>query len=212
MLSTEKHRLLIDAGVANLVQLLDERAPDAVLLTHYHVDHVHGLFTMRWGYCDTAIPVYGPDDPEGCADLLKHPGIFDFTNTLQSMDHFSCCSMSVTPLSLNHSKPSLGYAIESGKTRLAWLCDTSGLPEETHRFLQHWQPTTTVLDCTFPPLDNPHQNHNDIFRAIDTQKKIGSGNCYLTHIGHELDCWLMENSGSLPDNVAIARDEMVIDL
>jgi ribonuclease BN (tRNA processing enzyme) len=32
-----------------------------VLLTHYHLDHVQGLFPLRWGV-GAPIPVYGPPD------------------------------------------------------------------------------------------------------------------------------------------------------
>jgi phosphoribosyl 1,2-cyclic phosphate phosphodiesterase len=36
------------------------------LLTHYHLDHVQGLFPLRWGV-GAPIPVYGPPDDAGCA-------------------------------------------------------------------------------------------------------------------------------------------------
>lgn len=29
------------------------------------------------------IPVYGPPDEAGCDDLFKHPGILDFSHTLE---------------------------------------------------------------------------------------------------------------------------------
>ncbi len=41
------------------------------------MDHVQGLFPLRWGVGDK-IPVYGPPDEQGCDDLFKHPGLLDF--------------------------------------------------------------------------------------------------------------------------------------
>ena len=212
MLATPGCRLLIDAGVGDLGGQIAGETLDAILLTHYHIDHVHGLFTMRWGLSDRPIPVLGPDDPAGCADLLDHPGIFDFSRPLSPFITTRLGDLTLIGLPLHHSKPSLGFAIECADARLAWLCDTGGLPPQTLTFLQSWQPTHIVLDCTFPPLDSPHPNHNDILRAIELHQQIGSGQCYLTHIGHELDLWLAAGSLSLPANVHLARDELVLEM
>ena len=64
---------LLDAGIPPDGRLACGQLP-AVLLTHYHMDHVQGLFPLRWGVGAT-IPVYGPPDEAGCNDLFKHPGI-----------------------------------------------------------------------------------------------------------------------------------------
>ncbi|MEX0633936.1 hypothetical protein M8494_25840 [Serratia ureilytica] len=42
------------------------------------MDHVQGLFPLRWG-CGNSILVYGPPDEQGCDDLFKHPGILGFS-------------------------------------------------------------------------------------------------------------------------------------
>ncbi len=61
-----------------------------MLLTHYHPDHVQGLFHLRWG-CGESIPVYGPKDPQGCADLYRHPGVLDFQVPLKPFKPQSPC-------------------------------------------------------------------------------------------------------------------------
>lgn len=205
-LTTSGIQVLIDAGIPDLGERFPRDTVDLIILSHYHIDHVYGLFPMRWGCTGKPIPVYGPDYPEGCADLLRHPGIFDFSRTFTAFDTKTFADLAITPLPLNHSKPSFGYALTSGESRLAWLSDTSGLPQTTRDFLLHYKPTVMVLDCTFPPLTMPHPNHNDINSAIALHRDIGPETTYLTHIGHELDLWFATSGFSLPQGLQLATD------
>lgn len=68
---------LIGCGIAGFGAAIFGGANSTFLLTHYHMDHVQGLFPLRWG-CGNSIPVYGPPDEQGCDDLFKHPGILAF--------------------------------------------------------------------------------------------------------------------------------------
>ncbi len=72
---------LLDAGRPDLMEHHPAGSFQQVLLTHYHLDHVQGLFPLRWGV-GASIPVYGPPDDAGCDDLLKHPGLLDFSHTV----------------------------------------------------------------------------------------------------------------------------------
>ncbi len=210
LISSAGHKLLIDAGVSDIRHRFPPHSLDRIVLSHFHIDHVCGLFPMRWGCSETLIPVHSPHDPDGCADLLKHHGIFDFSDCLKPFVPRTFDDLDITPLPLNHSKPSLGYAISSGESRLAWLCDTGGLPAETLLFLKTWQPSVMVLDCTFPPLTEPHPNHNDITAALSLSSEIRPGRTYLTHISHHLDIWLLTGHAQLPTNVIPARDGLAI--
>lgn len=198
--------LLIDAGPADIGERFTRDAIDFILLSHYHIDHVYGLFPLRWGRAAEPLPVYGPDNPEGCADLLKHPGVLDFSIVLHPFAVRRVGDLEITPLPLNHSTPSLGYALAVGASRLAWLCDTGGLPPETREFLKGWQPQLMVLDCTFPPLGKSHPNHNDIHTALALHGEIGPQRTCLTHIGHDLDRWLADSGFILPEGVQSAVD------
>lgn len=209
-ISTRNQTILIDAGHPDLAEIAPRASIDRVLLTHYHVDHVQGLFHIRWGCCTPKLPVHGPNDQNGCADLLKHPGILDFTETLFPFESRMFGDIEVTPLPLNHSKPTLGYAFETTTTRVGWLTDTSGLPSESIDFLVHWSPDIIVIDCSFPPLKEPHANHNDITAVLTLHRKIRPGKTFLTHISHQLDEWLMEHLSTLPDNVIVSRDRLIV--
>lgn len=209
---TDQQTVLIDAGIPYLGDICPAEQLDLILLSHYHIDHVMGLFPMRWGVRSSHIPVLGPDDPEGCADLLKHQGIFDFSRTLQPFETAKIADLEITTVALNHSRPSLGFCLATTDARLAWLADTCGIPEETCQFLQAFQPEVLVLDCSFPPLTEAHKSHNDITTALAIHREIQPYQTYLAHIDHSLDLWLRDNSDTLPEDIHVARDLMTISL
>lgn len=200
-------RLLVDAGIHNLGQLFEPGDFTAILLTHYHVDHVQGLFDLRWGVGDP-ISVLGPDDPQGCADLHQNPGILDFSIKTEGFKGFSLGELMVVPVSLVHSRLTLGYGIDDGTTKVAYITDTCGLSEEAERFLMDWRPDITILDCTFPPEQFP-VNHNSLDMVCEIVQTHHLENVHLTHISHELDAWLMAND--LPEGLTLARDGDVIE-
>ena len=199
----KNQRLLIDGGLTDLAERFQPKDLQAILLTHYHVDHVQGLFHLRWGLNDR-IPVYGPDDREGCADLLKHPGLLDFRPPSEAFKAFRLGDVQVTPLPLNHSKPTFGYLFECGRQRIAYLTDTVGLPQATADFLAPLTDLTLVIDCSHPPASAPPRNHNDLNMVLDIHRQLQSETTWLTHISHEMDRWLQLHS--LPDGVCVARD------
>ncbi|GAB4289936.1 MAG: phosphonate metabolism protein PhnP [Methylophaga sp.] len=210
-LMVEDEVTLIDAGDLHLAERFPAGSFARVLLTHYHMDHVQGLFPIRWGVGEH-IPVLGPVDEQGCDDLFKHPGILDFSNTLKAFDTVRFGRLKVTPLPLNHSKPCLGYAFEYQHRRLAYLTDTVGLPEQTERFLLEWAADAMVLDCSSPPKQHAPRNHNDVTLAIAIHEKLASKCTYLTHISHQLDHWLYQHADTLPAGIQVAKDGGLIDL
>lgn len=203
-------RILVDAGITDFAERFPPGSLSRILLTHYHMDHIQGLFPIRWG-CGAPVRVHGPDDPAGNADLLKHPGILDFSDTLEGFLPRKFGRLEVTPLPLRHSKPTLGYALGDHNRRIAWLTDTSGLPERTEDWISAWRPDVMVIDCTHAPQEIPPRNHNDLNTALRLYQHIRPGMMLLTHISHTLDQWLAEHPGVLPPGVRIATDGLVIE-
>ena len=203
LLELAELRILLDGGLTDLTERFAPGELSAILLTHYHVDHVQGLFHLRWGLNDK-IPVYGPDDRNGCADLLKHPGILDFRPPLTALVPFWLGELKITPLPLQHSKPTFGYLFEHGGRQIAYLTDTLGLPEETERFLQGFANLEMVIDCSQPPRPMPPRNHNDLNLVLAIHQRLQPTRTWLTHISHEMDTWLIDNE--LPHNLVAARD------
>lgn len=198
-------RLLLDAGLTDITERFPPGSLSAIALTHFHPDHVQGLFHLRWGR-GSSIPVYAPPDSEGCADLYKHPGLLEFRK-LAKFEPVTIGSLTVTPLPLIHSKVTFGYAIENAHgARFAYLTDTAGLPPRTEEFLRSWRPTGLALDCSHPPREQAPRNHNDWPLAHALIESIGPQRAWLTHISHELDCWRLENQPSLAASVSVAQD------
>ncbi|GAB2729490.1 MULTISPECIES: phosphonate metabolism protein PhnP [Halomonas] len=204
-------RYLLDAGRMDLAASCERERPAGVLLTHYHADHVQGLLHLRWGVGES-IPVYGPRDAEGCADLYKHPGILDFRPGLEPFQPLRLGAMEVIPVPLNHSKPTLGYCITDSMTRLAYLTDTVGLPDVTERFLRQWQPDVVILDATHPASHMAPRNHNNVTMALDILERLNPSQGWLTHLSHDVDAEALTTCLSLPANMSLAWDGLEIEL
>lgn len=198
-------RILLDAGLTDLTKRFAPGSLSAILVTHFHPDHVQGLFHLRWGK-GTRIPVYTPPDSEGCADLYKHHGMLDF-HKLAKFESFSVGNLSITPLPLIHSKVTFGYAIQNRQnSRFAYLTDTAGLPPQTETFLSQWHPDGMAIDCSYPPREELSRNHNDYHQSVAILRAVAPRHGWLTHISHDLDRWLMHASLELPTGISLARD------
>lgn len=204
-------RVLIDAGLTDLHTRFAPGSLTAIVLTHFHPDHVQGLFHLRWGV-GVPIPVYGPPDAEGCADLYKHPGLLRFER-LAKFEPRHIGTLTLTPVPLVHSKPTFGLALANRQgQRFAYLTDTVGLPPATAAFLRDWQPDALALDCSHPPQPAPPRGHNDWPQALADIAHVRPRRAWLTHISHDLDTWQLALQPPLPAGVHLARDGEIIDL
>lgn len=200
---------LLDAGMTDLMDRWQPGEFRQILLTHYHMDHTQGLFTLRWGV-GGKIPVYGPPDNAGCDDLFKHPGVLDFSRTVEPFVVFDLQGLQVTPLPLIHSKLTFGYLLESAHSRLAWLSDTAGLSEKTLKFLQANRPDVIVIDCSHEPRPQTPENHCDLNTVIALNEQLRCPRVVLTHISHQFDVWMMRNP--LPPGFEAGYDGLEIAL
>lgn len=212
LLETEQGAWLIDSGLMDLAQRFAPGTLQGVFQTHYHADHVQGLLHLRWGV-NMRLPVYGPDDPEGFADLFKHPGILDFSNPFSAFETRQMPGFTVTALPLIHSKMTYGYVFvsEQGKS-IAYLTDTVGLSVRVTEYLCLLKLDVMVIDCSHPPQETPRRNHNDLNLVFALQEKIQAKKVILTHISHDFDCWLMQFGSRLPSNYLVAQDGLSFEL
>lgn len=207
LLEVDGKRYLIDAGLMNIAEQFPVGSLDGIFITHFHPDHVQGLFQLRWGV-GSKIPVFCPPDSHGCADLYKNPGILDF-HLLKKFNSFELGYLKVTPLPLIHSKVNFGYLFEFEQQRIAYLTDTKGLPPKTQMYLEALQLDLLIIDTTYPP-DIDNSNHNNLNDSLLIQRQLGAKRTVFTHIGHDLDIWLNENVNQLPEKVVAGYDGLVI--
>ena len=197
---------LVDGGHMDLCQRFAPGTLSGILQTHYHADHAQGLLHLRWGV-NMRISVHGPVDETGFADLYRHPGILDFSQPFSAFETRRLGEkLQVTALPLVHSKPCFGYLFEEEDGKIAYLTDTVGLGDDTYAWLQKQSLDYCIVDCSHPPRETPPRNHNDLNTALKMCDGLAIGTLLLTHIGHEMDNWLMSNPDVLPDHVKVARD------
>ena len=202
-------RWLIDSGLTDLCERFPPHSLSGILQTHYHADHAQGLLHLRWGQ-GLIIPVHGPDDPEGLADLYKHPGVLDFSQPFTAFERRQLGELSVTALPLNHSKLTFGYLLEGGGRRIGYLTDTLGVPAASAEVLCQQPLDLLVLDCSTAPQPIAPRNHNDLTRALEVALQLQPSETVLTHIGHSFDAWLLEHPDALPAGVSLAVDGRVL--
>ena len=127
-------RIMVDAGIGALRQLrgtgLSADILDAILITHWHLDHFAGLpGLIRSGERLQPLPIFGPEPPSYvravlqvmCPAAIKH-----FTRVGQnSVLHFADLSVDSFPVS--HITPAVGWILAEdspGNRRLVISGDT----------------------------------------------------------------------------------------
>lgn len=222
----EKHgpdgttRILVDASPDLRMQLLDVRvgALDAVLLTHEHADHTHGiddlrpvalksgrrvpvymdgrthdLMHRRFGYCFAAPP--GSLYPPILDAMPLDPG-------RQVRIEGAGGAITALPFLQEHGDiSSLGFRFDS----LAYSSDLNDLPRESFdalRGLDVW-----VVDAL---RDRPHSSHFTVAEALAWIERMAPRRAVLTNLHVDLDYEALR--ARLPAHVEPAYDNMRIEL
>ncbi|MGX9521138.1 phosphonate metabolism protein PhnP [Vibrio mediterranei] len=208
-------KLLLDANAPDFLDRFPPGSIDKILLTHFHMDHVHSLFDLRWGK-GVLIPVHAPEDEQGCDDLYKYPGVLDFSQRSLPFQSFIWQGITVTPLPLNHSRPCVGYAFELNGHCIAYLTDTNGLPEATTQWLKQRTVDWIVTDCSFPPVECEHtrlsNNHNDIYQVQNIAEQCQPERIGLIHLGHNVLLWAKRHPQCFSDSFQLLHDGQEIPL
>jgi len=200
--------ILVDSGPDLRQQSLREKLQrvDAVLYTHTHADHVHGIDDLR-SFCQLQrqqIPLYG--NPDTMTTITSR---FDyaFLNAVGDWDlpilsvnpvsaPFQTCGVTITPVPVLHGRDII-YGYRIGK--MAYLTDVSDIPQASIEVLQGLD--ILLLDCL---RYKPHYTHINLEQSIAYATLIGARVTYLIHMTHELE--YCELSSKLPENVRVAYD------
>lgn len=190
---------------------------DAILLTHTHADHLHGLDDIRPFnfYQKQPIPLYstarfledvkvkfayifqGYKEGGGIPQVQMEP-IETAPFKLIACRDPELRKVEITPLPLMHGSIStLGFRIGS----FAYLTDCSYIPNETIAKMQGLE--VLVLDCLRP---KPHSTHLHVELALEFARKIGAKKTVFTHMGHEIEYDSFKKS--LPRGMEPAYDGM----
>ncbi len=211
-------RLLIDTTPEMRLQLLSAGVGDvdAVLYTHLHADHVHGIDDLRsisiartgslplfgpaqtiehitrsFGYIfdDAVVPVPGTSKPRLQAHVLTPGRVINIAG------------FDVLPLEFEHGN-AVVFGFRIGP--FGYITDVKNVPDAAIAALQGIE--VLVLNALWW---RPHPTHLSIPEAIEVAARVGARRSYLTHLTHETSH--RELLRRLPPGVEPGYDGMVID-
>ncbi len=213
-------RIIVDTGCDLREQLLDAAVDrvEAVLYTHEHADHTHGIDDLRvlalhnrkrvdvyftheaanrivpsFAYCFTASP--GSGYPPILNQHLIEAGK---DLVIQGPGG----SITVMPFQQDHGDIySLGFRI----CNFAYSCDLSGIPDESRQAvsgLDVW-----VLDALRPA---PHPSHLSLSEALALVEEMKPRHAVLTNLHIDLD--YVRTDAMTPQHVRPAFDGLQIDV
>lgn len=204
--------IIIDTGPDLRLQSLREGLThiDAVLYTHTHADHLHGIDDLR-GFCQiqrSQIPLYGSYDAMAhiankFGYTLREPSNFWDLPVLKINPinaPFQLFNQSVIPIPIKHGNSEIyGYRIGD----IAYLTDVSAIPDSSLPLLKGLK--LLLLDCL---RYTTHFTHINLEQSLHFASLIKADSTYLIHMTHEIEYASL--SAQLPSNVFVGYDGLKI--
>jgi phosphoribosyl 1,2-cyclic phosphate phosphodiesterase len=207
---TDMRTQLLDAGVDHV---------DAVLYTHAHADHLHGIDDLRafWMKTKRRVDVHADDLTaarifEAFAYCFRtppggsYPPILNM-NRIAPYMAFSIAGdggpIDVLPVAQTHGPGGASLGFRFGP--LAYSCDVSALGDRAASGLEGLD--VWIVDGL---RREPHPSHFSVREALEWVERLKPKRAILTHMDYSLDYATLKSE--LPPNVEPAYDGMVIAL
>ena len=206
--------ILIDTGPDLREQSLRESVTniDAVLFTHAHADHCHGIDDLR-AFCQInkiQIPLYGNKDViDQLSNKFKYamiePKNFWEIPVLKAnivTKPFKIFDEIITPIPVMHGNTSInGYRVGN----LGYITDVSEISENSMKLLEGID--VLLLDCL---RMEPHFTHLCFSESIKIANRINAKETYLIHMTHSLEYESLKNM--LPEGVYVGYDGLKLQI
>ena len=216
LVESEGQRLLVDCGPDLRQQLLagDIGRIDAVLLTHDHADHCHGIDDLR-----PLAQAHGGPLPfharQGDLERLQHRFGYAFASggfypavltAVRLGDRLELGAVQARFVEQPHGGPTtLGIRFDEGGKSLAYAIDYNDFTDDMAELYQGVD--VLISDCL---TRTPHPTHAHLDGVLGWARDCGVGHLYLTHMGNGLDYRTLVSE--LPDWAAPAHDGLEIHL
>lgn len=196
LLETEQGKLLIDCGsgvYAQLMKYIRIEKLSAVILSHYHHDHISDMPILQYGVMMAEIfskrsgtlPVYGPHEPQDWAKKMNYQN-YTRLHPFTERNAVEVAGVTITFLRTNH--PLLCYAmkITDGKKTIIYSADTgpetnwSGFANDCDLF---------ICEGTFTNQYVPKgkRGHLSAREAAQTAERIGAKRLVITHLSPDIE-------------------------
>lgn len=209
-------RILIDTSPDLRNQLLaqDIGALDAVIWTHDHADHSHGIDDLRALYHRSRkpLPAYGRD-----YTLQSLVSRFDYVfaggdgypsiaQATALADDQTVCGLRVRCVDQPHgSVLSTGLRFDVDGESVVYATDFSSVTDDMVALYTGCD--VLVTDCL---RYDKHPTHANLAMALDLAQRCGAGHTVLTHMDKSMDYATL--CAELPDDMEPGYDGLVLDL
>jgi ribonuclease BN (tRNA processing enzyme) len=222
LIEQDGFHLLVDCGSAVLSKLQNHLKPadlDAIILSHYHADHVADIGVLQHALLidsftgktrETPLLIYGHNEADGFEALTYKnitKGIAYDSNTVMQAGPFS-----ISFCKTDHPAPCYAIRITDGSDIVVYTADTA-FKKELTAFAKNADVLLAESNL-YKGMDGSSAGHMTAEQAGIMAREAGVKTLVLTHLPHfgELEQLVQEASAEFEGTILLAKENLEIGL